>query len=339
MPLFINIIVSVLAFGLTALSGFYFIPFLRKVKAGQTILDIGPKWHKSKEGTPTMGGFMFIVGITISVIVGYAMLTSSSELSADARKNGLRLVVGFVMALLFSLVGFVDDYIKVVKKRNLGLNAKQKLVFQFLISAVYLIVLYYLNDKSTVIPLPFAGDVDFKFFYFPVMILFIVFMVNSVNLNDGIDGLCGSVTLVTALAFATIFIYLENSDYAIFSFALAGGCLGFLLWNLNPARVFMGDTGSMFLGGAVVALSFATGHPLIIILVGIIYVIESLSVILQVISFKTTGKRIFKMSPIHHHFEMSGWSEYKIVVVFSIITLVAGSLSALYIIKSVSEIR
>lgn len=339
MPFWLNIVVSLIAFGITALSGFYFIPYLKKVKAGQTILDIGPKWHKKKEGTPTMGGFMFILGVTIAVIFGYLTLKTNSTVPDDLLTDnaGKKLLVGFVMTLLFMLVGFADDYIKVVKKRNLGLRAKQKLVFQILIAIGYLVSLNYVDGKNTLVPLPFLGEVDFGIFYYPIMVLFIIFMVNSVNLNDGIDGLCSSVTLVASLGFATMFLYKQNYTYTIFSFALAGGCLGFLLWNLNPAKVFMGDTGSMFLGGAVVALSFATGHPLIIILVGIIYIIESLSVILQVISFKTTGKRIFKMSPIHHHFEMSGWSEYKIVIIFSLITLIASAVSVYYYIQVASN--
>lgn len=340
MPFWLNIVVSFIAFGITALSGFYFIPYFKKVKVGQTILDIGPKWHKKKEGTPTMGGTMFIFGVTIAVIFGYFALKGYSGNGKNLLPDnaGVKLFVGFAMALLFMLVGFVDDYIKVVKKRNLGLKARQKLVFQILIAIGYLVALHFVDDKSTSIPLPFFGEVNFGIFYYPVMVIFIIFMVNSVNLNDGIDGLCSSVTLVASLGFATMFMYIENYSYAMFAFALAGGCLGFLLWNLNPAKVFMGDTGSMFLGGAVVALSFATGHPLIIILVGIIYVVESLSVILQVISFKTTGKRIFKMSPIHHHFEMSGWSEYKIVIIFSFITLIASAISAYYFIQVVSNI-
>lgn len=340
MPFWLNIVVSFIAFGITAISGFFLVPYLRKIKVGQTILDIGPKWHKKKEGTPTMGGVMFIFGVTVAVIFGYFALKGSSvsEINYLSDKAGLKLLVGFIMTLLFMLVGFVDDYIKVVKKRNLGLKAKQKLVFQILIAIGYLVALRFIDDKTTSIPLPFFGNVNFGILYYPIMVLFIIFMVNSVNLNDGIDGLCSSVTLVASLGFATMFMYMENYAYSVFAFALAGGCLGFLLWNLNPAKIFMGDTGSMFLGGAVVALSFATGHPLIIIIVGIIYVVESLSVILQVISFKTTGKRIFKMSPIHHHFEMSGWNEYKIVIVFSLITLIASSVSVYYYINVASNI-
>ncbi len=264
MPFWLNIVVSLIAFGLTALSGFVFIPFMKKEKAGQTILDIGPKWHKKKQGTPTMGGIMFIFGVTIAVVFGYFMLkgASTSENNLLSGKAGIKLLVGFVMTFLFMVVGFVDDYIKVIKKRNLGLTAKQKLVFQILISIGFLAALYLIDGKNTKIPLPFFGNVNFGIFYYPIMVLFIIFMVNSVNLNDGIDGLCSSVTLIASLSFATIFLYLQNYTYTVFTFALAGGCLGFLLWNLNPAKVFMVDTGSMFLGGAVVAFSFATGHLL-----------------------------------------------------------------------------
>lgn len=335
MPFWISILVSIIAFGITALSGYYFVPYLKKVKAGQTILDIGPKWHKKKEGTPTMGGIMFILGVTVATIFGFFAIRGITVEGESLVKDnaGIKLLVGFIMTLLFMLVGFVDDYIKVVKKRNLGLKAKQKLVFQILIAIGYLIALYFIDGENTKIPFPFFGEVDFGLFYYPLMVLFIIFIVNSVNLNDGIDGLCSSVTLVASLGFATIFMYFANYAYAVFAFALAGGCLGFLLWNLNPAKIFMGDTGSMFLGGAIVALSFATGHPLIVIIIGIIYVVESVSVILQVISFKTTGKRIFKMSPIHHHFEMTGWSEYKIVIVFSLITLISSGIGVFYIVQ------
>lgn len=341
MPFWINIIVSFISFGISALSGLFLIPYLRKVKCGQTILDIGPNWHKSKQGTPTMGGFMFILSTMIATSAGVVFLrtynSSSAPLGED--KSGLKLLAGFIMALLFMAVGFLDDYIKVVKKRNLGLRAMQKLVFQIIIAGAFLFVLKSLGDATTSIIIPFVGAINLGILYYPLMIMFIIFMVNSVNLTDGVDGLCGSVTLVVSLAFLMIFVVVGNSEYAVYAIALAGGCLGFLLWNLNPAKVFMGDTGSMFLGGSVVALSFATGYSLIIVLVGIIYVIESLSVILQVISFKTTGKRIFKMSPIHHHFEMCKWSEYKIVITFSAITLIAGIIAVATIYLKVASIK
>ena len=322
-PFWINLIVGIVSFLTAALSGKKLIPFLMRLKAGATILEIGPRWHKDKAGTPIMGGIMFIVSTVIASWLGYGLLSVvNSGSDIDMGLQGLKLLTGMTMALMFMLVGFFDDYIKVVKKRNLGLTAKQKIVLQVLISGAYLFVLYVLGDTSTKIVFPFIGSINFGVFYYPLMILFIIFMVNSVNLSDGIDGLCGTMTTVYALSFAVIFLLVGNGVYSSFSIALACGCLGFLVWNLHPARVFMGDTGSMFLGGCVVALGFASGFHFLIPLMGIVYVIESLSVILQVISYKTTGKRIFKMSPIHHHFELCKWGEYKIVVVFSAVTLI-----------------
>ena len=313
MPFWINTVVVIISFTVTALSGFFLIPYLRKLKCGQTILDIGPNWHKSKQGTPTMGGFMFIIGTIVATLIGFILLRGvyhTDKLGGTEDYAGLKLLAGIGMALMYMLVGFLDDYIKVVKKRNLGLKAIQKVVFQVLIAGLYLFILTTLGDTSTAIYFPLIGNVDFGLFYYPLMIGFIIFIVNSVNLTDGIDGLCSSVTLIAALAFLMICVTLGNNEYAVFSIALAGACLGFLLWNLNPAKVFMGDTGSMFLGGAIVAIGFATGYHLLLVLIGIIYVVESVSVILQIISFKTTGKRIFKLSPIHHLVEMSGWGEY-----------------------------
>lgn len=331
MPFWINIVVAVVAFVITAASGFVIIPYLHRLKCGQTILDIGPNWHKNKQGTPTMGGFMFILGIIVAVITGYVIvkvkdLNPSGSFDSN---EGLKLVAGIVMATLFMLVGFIDDYIKVVKKRNLGLRAMQKVFLQVFISVGYLLTLKLLGETSNSVYIPILGWVDLAFMYIPIMVLFIIFVVNSVNLTDGIDGLCGSVTLVASLVFVMILAFLGNYSYELYSMAVAGGCLGFLFWNLNPAKVFMGDTGSMFLGGIIVTLGFATGYHLLIVLVGIIYMVESLSVILQVTSFKLTGKRIFKMSPIHHHFEMCGWNEYKIVMVFSAVTLLAGIIGIL----------
>lgn len=335
MPFWINLVVVLTALCISALIGVVLIPFLKKLHFGQTILNIGPKWHKSKEGTPIMGGFMFIIGSLIATAVGFFLWHSNSKTIGIADNTEmLKLLAGIVFALLCSAIGFVDDYIKAIKKRNLGLNSKQKLIFQFLFCAIYLFVLYQLGDKSTSIVFPFIGPVNFGIFYYPIMLLFVTFVVNAVNLTDGVDGLCGSVTTIAALSFTMIAIILGKNEQSIFSIALAGGCVGFLFWNLHPAKVFMGDTGSMFLGGAVVSFAMATRQHLLLILIGIIYIIEALSVVLQVISFKTTGKRIFKMSPIHHHFEMCGWKEYKIVIVFSLITIIAGILSCIIVANS-----
>ena len=331
-----SVFTAMIAFGLTALLGFILIPTLRRLKFGQTIKEIGPTWHKDKQGTPTMGGIMFIAGIGVAVIAGYFVLhfTSTESIAGATVTSETRLWAGLFMALAFGFVGFVDDYIKVVKKRNLGLNAKQKLVMQFLIAITYLVCLYLAGDRSTVLPLPFIGQLDLVILYYPIMVVFIVFLVNAVNLSDGIDGLASSVTFVVGIAFVFICSILNQTKMGLLAVALAAGCIGFLIWNFHPAKVFMGDTGSMFFGGLVVALGFGIGNPAILILVGIIYIIEALSVVLQVISFKTTGKRIFKMSPIHHHFEMSGWSENKIVFVFSAVTLIFSALAVWSVVLS-----
>lgn len=326
-----TVVSAVVGFGLTALIGIWFIPFLRKVHYGQTINDIGPTWHKNKQGTPTMGGIMFIIGVVIAVAAGVGILNAQTGVLSNPSYTvqNTRLIAGLVMALCFGFMGFIDDYIKVVKKRNLGLTAKQKLVMQFLIAILYLLTLYLAGDRSTMLWFPIIGYLDFGVFYYPLMVLFIVFIVNAVNLTDGIDGLAASVTFVTAIGFMLITMIMGFAGMGIMATALAGACIGFLVWNFHPAKVFMGDTGSMFLGGMVVALAFGVGLPVILVLVGILYIIEALSVVIQVTSFKLTGKRVFKMSPIHHHFEMSGYSEVKIVALFSLITLIGCALAVL----------
>ena len=328
-----SIVAASVAFLTTALLGLIIVPFLHKLKFGQTILDIGPNWHKSKQGTPTMGGIMFIIGIIFSVAVTtilaltvkgdnsfYAQLVSTTP---QHRIFVIRAGAGAIMALSFGLIGFIDDYVKVVKKRNLGLTARQKTVLQLLVAAAYLSCLAFSGD--TVTKIPFIGSVDVSkglgLIYWPIALMFIYGFVNAVNLTDGIDGLCGSVTMVISVCFMVLSGILQNRVLSVLACSVAGGCCGFLCWNLKPAKVFMGDTGSLFLGGAVVALAFATGYPIILLLAGILYLLEALSVVIQVTYFKKTKKRIFKMTPIHHHFEMCGWSENKIVTVFSAVTL------------------
>ncbi|MDD2955689.1 MAG: phospho-N-acetylmuramoyl-pentapeptide-transferase [Oscillospiraceae bacterium] len=320
MRTFIIILTAAVAFGLTAALGSFFVPFLRKVKYGQTILDIGPSWHKSKQGTPTMGGVMFIIGLLVAVTLGYISYCFYSKNAALLPVQTVRFFAGLLMALAFGFLGFLDDYIKVVKKQNQGLTAGQKMIFQLLIGGAYLAMLYLGGDTSTVLIIPFLGQVDLGVFYYFIALFIIVGAVNAVNLTDGIDGLASSVTFVVALAFMVLTAMVRISEMQIIAAALAGAMIGFLVWNFHPAKVFMGDTGSLFLGGIVVALAFGVGMPVLLILVGFVYFAEALSVILQVASFKLTGKRIFKMSPIHHHFEMCGWSEVKIVTVFSIVT-------------------
>ena len=328
MPFWINLIVALAAFGVSAVTGKFLIPLLKKLHFGQTIYEKGPAWHKSKQGTPMMGGFMFIIGTVIAVAVGYAMyrFRAADTTAAVPDNTGLyRLLAGLAFALLNAGIGFTDDYIKAVKKQNLGLKAKQKMIMQFLLSCAFLYVLYLLGDTSTSIAFPFFGDVDFGIFYYPIMVLYLIFLTNAVNLTDGIDGLCGSVTVISSLSFVMLCAAMGMWEYSIFAMALAGACLGFLIWNLHPAKVFMGDTGSMFLGGAICALGFAMHQHLLLALIAIVYIIDALSVVIQVTYFKITkGKRLFKMSPIHHHFELSGFSEYKIVIMFSTVALLAG---------------
>lgn len=274
-----------------------------------------------------MGGFMFIIGTAAAVAVGYALYRFRSANGASLPDDtGLyRLLTGLAFALLNGCIGFTDDYIKAVKKQNLGLKAKQKMIMQLVLSCAFLYALYLLGDRSTAITFPFFGDVDFGILYYPIMVLYLIFLTNAVNLTDGVDGLCGSVTVVSSLSFVMLCAAMGEWEYSIYAMALAGACLGFLLWNLHPAKVFMGDTGSMFLGGSVCALGFAMHKHLLLALIAVVYVLEALSVVIQVLYFKITkGKRLFKMSPIHHHFEMCGWSEYKIVITFSVAALIAG---------------
>lgn len=324
------IVTALVSFGVTAASGIWLVPYLRRLKYGQTILDIGPKWHKNKQGTPTMGGLMFIMGILVAVAVGYitAMVTHDWATHPEYSGAGEKIFYGMVMALLFGAIGFLDDYIKVAKKRNLGLTARQKLFFQIAIAAIYLAGLWSAGVSSTVVIIPFLGQIDLGLLYYPVAVFVIVGAVNAVNLTDGIDGLAASVTFVAAVAFMVISSLLRMWDMNIVATALAAGCVGFLVWNFHPAKVFMGDTGSLFLGGMVCALGFGTGLPVFLVLIGIVYVCETLSDIIQVAYFKSTGgKRLFKMAPIHHHFEMSGWSEKKIVAVFSAVTALGSAVA------------
>lgn len=321
---------AVLAFAISAILGKFLIPYLHKLNFGQTILEIGPNWHKNKQGTPIMGGIMFIVAIVFVTVISTVVyiMTGSQFIHiffADIPREIVFIFAGLGLALANGLIGFIDDFTKVVKKRNLGLTAIQKLVLQFLAAGAYLAVLGIAGFGTTTI-IPFVGEVDLGIFYYIIAAIGIVGIVNSVNLTDGVDGLNGSVTFFACVAFMLISCMMSYLGVTAMSAASAGACLGFLVWNFHPAKVFMGDTGSLFLGGLVCALAFATGMPILLLPIGIIYIAEELSVVLQVSYFKLThGKRLFKMSPIHHHFEMCGWSEVKIVTVFSIVTAVFGA--------------
>jgi len=316
----------VLSFFISFLLGFVIIPALRKMHFGQTILDIGPAWHKSKQGTPVMGGIMFIISTLVSfaiVIITDKLLGGNLIASGSIVEDGVKVktFAGILMALGFGIIGFADDYIKVVKKRNLGLTIKQKSIAQILLMLAYLGALY--MSGNTYMNIPFVGNVDLKWFFWLFGMAVIYLTVNAVNFTDGVDGLCGSVTASAALAFVVIAVLKGFFGVGILASCLAGGCIGYLIWNWHPSKVMMGDTGSMFLGGMVVALAYAIGCPLIILFLGLIYVIEMLSDLLQIGYFKAThGKRIFKMAPIHHHFEMCGWKEVKIVIVFTLINII-----------------
>ena len=327
------IITAVISFGVTAGLGFVIIPWLRKLKFGQTILDIGPSWHKSKQGTPNMGGIMFIIGIVVAFIIGALTfvlsggnLESNYSIVLEGRDKVL-LISGLVFALGCGVVGFADDYIKIKLKQNEGLTAKQKTLGQLLMAVGYTMTLWL--SHNTVWKIPFIGNVNFEkntvtgVVFWLVSIFIIYGCVNSVNLTDGIDGLCSSVTLTVAASFIVCSYILGFSGLGIMSGALLGGVLGFLCWNWNPAKTFMGDTGSLFLGGLVVALGYAIKCPLLLLPIGIIYVTETMSDIIQIGYFKLThGKRVFKMAPIHHHFELCGMSERKVVAMFWAATLV-----------------
>ena len=294
-------------FLISLLLGKLIIPMLRALKAGQSIREVGPKWHNSKAGTPAMGGIIFI----LSGLVGTAALC--------AIWGDWTAALVFAFALVFGLIGFVDDFIKVKKKRNLGLTSWQKLLLQLAASAGYLILLYQMGHLSCKLWVPFTTlqPAIHPVIFIAFAVFVIVGTVNAVNLTDGIDGLATGVTMPVMVFFVLTAVLKQKAQLAIFPAALFGALGGFLCYNFHPARTFMGDTGSLFLGGAVCGLAFALDMPLILVLVGIVYIIETISVILQVGYFKLThGKRIFKMTPIHHHFEMSGWSEVKIWIVF-----------------------
>lgn len=317
----------VIAAVITGLLGYFMVPFLHKIKFGQTIREVGPSWHKNKQGTPTMGGIMFIIGSSVAAIICIVFLWLNG--GAETQLMLVKVVAGALMAVGFGIVGFLDDYISIKKHRNLGLTEIQKLILQFIIVGAYLLSVA-LAGGTTETVIPFLGSVDLGFFYYILAAVFIVGMVNAVNFTDGIDGLNTSVTLVVALVFSVIAMLLNRMGLSLYAAAIVGAMIGFLFWNANPAKVFMGDTGSLFLGGAVCALAFGVNMPILLILIGIIYIVEILSVVLQVTYFKIShGKRIFKMAPIHHHFEMCGWNENKICFVFSGVTLLAGIIGVL----------
>ena len=311
------ILAAACGFMISAVSGLFIVPFLHKLHFGQTIKEIGPTWHNKKQGTPTMGGLCFILGTVFAVCLALtSLLHGSPELMGGPDSRGLYLAI--FSAFGFGLIGFLDDFIKVVKKRNLGLRAWQKIVGQLLVTTALLAGLWMNGTLSTCITLPFFGMVDFGILFYPLSYILIIGVVNAVNLTDGIDGLCSCVTFVSMLGFLTLVSFLGQFVLSILPAALAGALAGFLIWNFYPAKTFMGDTGSMFLGGAVAGLGYAMSRPEILFFFGAVYIWEAATVVIQVTYFKLThGKRIFKMTPIHHSFEMRGWSEVKIDAGFS----------------------
>jgi len=320
-----------LTFLITVLVSRKLIPLLKSRKMGQTILEIGPRWHKSKEGTPTMGGLAFILATIIVGLAGCAFLTFRDGIRAT-----LPMVFTLGLGVCGGLIGCIDDLAKLRKKQNEGLTAIQKFLLQVVAAALYLLGMTLCGAIETALYIPFIGvSLELGVFYYLIAMLLITGMMNSVNLTDGIDGLCSGVTLVvgvffTAAAYLTDFAY-PDSPVLLLGALLIGSAAGFLVYNFYPARVFMGDTGSLFLGGLVVGGAFMMNNPLIIVVAGIVYIVETASVILQVGYFKLThGKRLFKMSPIHHHFEKCGWSEIKIGAVASLVTAAAAVIALLW---------
>ncbi len=314
---------GILSFALSGLLGKWVIPALRRLHFGQTIREEGPSWHQSKSGTPTMGGILFIAATTVVTLLSIliSQLAFPDKILSATRLSLVKMFGTLALALCCGVIGFADDYIKVVKKRNLGLTARQKLLAQLLVSTGFAVCMYFFGAGNLYVP--FVGRVDFGIWYIPFCVFVIIAMSNATNLTDGVDGLCGSVSFVATLPLVVIAGNMAAFGLGTLAVAFAGALCGFLLWNLHPARVFMGDTGSLFIGGLLAGLAFSLEQPFLLILIGIIYILENLSVILQVSWFKIThGRRLFKMSPLHHHFELCNWSENKIVSVFSAVTAI-----------------
>lgn len=321
------LLVAVIAFAITAALGKWMIPFLHKLKFGQTIREVGPSWHKNKQGTPTMGGLMFMVGIVVAVMACLPVFYTLGMEETLLMKA--KVFAGLGMAVAFGAIGFMDDYISILKKRNLGLTERQKLVLQFAVAVAYLVTIRLAGGGTSTI-VPFIGEVELGWFYYLLAAVAIVGIVNAVNFTDGIDGLNTTVSFFAFLSLALCAGILSMTGLSALGMASAAACIGFLIWNWHPAKVFMGDTGSLFMGGMVCALAFGMDLPILLLPVGFVYLCEILSVVLQVTYFKVThGKRLFKMSPIHHHFEMCGWSEVKICVVFGLVALLDGAVAML----------
>ena len=306
MTLSTTLTILVSSFLLTVILAPIGIPVLRRLKFGQSIREEGPKSHMKKAGTPTMGGLIFLLAIIVSTIVVAMILDLFTT----------QTVVLLLVLVGFGVIGFLDDGLKVIFKRNLGLTSLQKLIGQIAI-AIAAFLLLRLGSFDTSVGIPYTDfSIDLGIVYVAFLIFWLVGFSNAVNLTDGLDGLVSGTASIAFAAFGVIALFNEQADIALFAFAVTGALLGFLIFNANPAKVFMGDTGSLALGGALAMISVLVKQELLLLVIGLVFVIETLSVILQVGSFKLRKKRIFKMSPIHHHFELSGWSEWKVVIVF-----------------------
>lgn len=311
LPMLIAFVISVILLKI-------FIPILRKVKLGQKILEIGPSWHKCKEGTPVLGGLFFLFPMLL-VFAGYCLWRGIGLVNKG-------LIPVFILSLSSALIGFIDDYVKLFKKRNKGLTAKQKLVLQFLSAGAFLFARAKLCDGTH------------PWYYYAIMLVVVVYVINCANLTDGIDGLAGSIALIVCLFFALVADgvlvdakFVDARWASPLCMSLIGGLLGFLVFNFHPAKIFMGDTGSLFLGGFITAMAFHLHMELLLVPICFVWIVEGISVMLQVGSFKLTGKRIFKMAPLHHHFEMCGWSEVRIVFVFSLATALCCAIAYYFI--------
>jgi phospho-N-acetylmuramoyl-pentapeptide-transferase len=300
----------IVAFLIVLLLGPIIIPALKKFKFGQFIREEGPQSHMKKAGTPTMGGIMFIISSIITTLIVYQDIT-------------MPLLFTLITMLGYGMVGFIDDTLKIKKKNNEGLKAHQKFLGQVVVALILTVYAYHSKDIGSAVHIPFTNKMwDLGIWYIPFMIFVIVGTVNGVNLTDGLDGLGAGVTVLVSVFFTVVTYSMHKTDMAIFCGALTGSLLGFLKYNSYPAQVFMGDTGSLALGGAISAIAVLLKMPFILVIVGAIYVIEVLSVIIQVVSFKLTKKRVFKMAPLHHHFEQCGWHETKVVSWFCIFTAI-----------------
>ena len=315
------VLAFIVSLGVTAVVGRFLVPALRRAKAGQSIREDGPVWHKGKQGTPIMGGVMFITGITVVCLTVGIPAMMEGDFSH---------VFILLFALVYAAIGFLDDFEKLRKKENLGLKARHKLILQVVVAVAFVALMRQTGNLDYNLFVPFVNI--YITLPGPVYYLFCAVVavgtVNSVNITDGVDGLATGVTIPVAIWFVVIAFVWSFTALGIFSAALLGGLIAFLFFNFHPAKVFMGDTGSLFLGGAICAMAFAIDLPLILIPLGIVYFVETMSDIIQVVYFRLTkGKRVFKMAPIHHHFEMCGWSEYKLFTVFTLVSAIFAVIS------------